>query len=265
MRVVQLLVVLSACVHCAWAEMDVKALVEESVRNYERDWKAAANDWSCIQTDVSRSGGKQETDVSEVVPLVGTPYDRLLKKDGQPLSPAAQRKEERKYQHVSRERAEESPEERAARLRKYENERAFIHDIPRAYSFRLEGEESVNGRPAWVIAMTPRAGFEPSTTHGGMLSHIEGRLWIDKQDVQWAKAESHVMDPISMGWILARIDQGTRFTLEQTRVAEGLWMPSRVTVEGAALVMMVHEKPIHEEVTWSGYHRQIGNPIIDSE
>ncbi len=259
------MLLLFAGVNSAWAEVNVKALVEQSVRNYERDWRTAATDWSCVQTDVSRSGAKQETDVSEVVPLAGTPYDRLLKKDGQPLSPAAQRKEERKYEHVSRERAEETPDERAARIRKYENERAFVNDIPRAYNFRLEGQESVNGRPAWVIAMTPKAGFVPSAPHGSMLSHIEGRLWIDKQDVQWAKAESHVMEPISMGWILARIEQGTRFTLEQTRVAEGLWMPRRLTVEGAALVMMVHAKPIHEEVTWSGYHRQIGNPIIDSE
>lgn len=264
MKLVRLLV-LFAGANSAWAEVDVKALVEQSVRNYERDWKAAANDWSCVQTDVTRSGGKQDKDVSEVVPLAGTPYDRLVIKDGQPLSPAAQRKEDRKFQHIAHERAEESPEERAARIRKYENERVFIHDIPRAYNFRLEGEESVDGRPAWVITMTPKAGFEPSTPHGAMLSHMEGRLWIDKQDVQWAKAESHVMEPISMGWIVARIEQGTRFTLEQTRVAEGLWMPHRVTVEGAALVLMMHTKPIHEEVTWSGYHRQIANPIIDSE
>lgn len=259
------LFVLLAGVYSAWAGVDVNAIVDESVRNYERDWRAAAKDWTCVQTDVTRTGSKQETDVSEVVPLDGTPYDLPVKKDGQPLSPAAKRREERKFQHTARERAEESPAEREARIRKYENERAFIRDIPRAYKFRLEGEESVNGRPAWVVSMTPRPEFTAATPHGNMLNHIEGKLWIDKQDVQWSRAEAYVMDPIGVGWILARIEKGTRFILEQTRVADGLWLPKHLTVEGTALVMMVHAKPLNEEVTWSGYHRQSGDPIIDSE
>jgi len=249
----------------AWAGVDVNAIVEESVRNYDRDWRVAAKDWTCLQTDVTRSGGKQEIDIAEVIPLDGTPYDRLIKKDGQPLSPATKRKEDRKFEKVARERAGESPEERAARIRKYENERAFIKEIPRAYNFSLEGEESVNGRPAWVVSMTPRPDFVASTLHGNMLSHIEGKLWIDKQDAQWSKAEAHVMESIGIGWVVARIEKGARFMLEQTRVADGLWMPRRLTVDGTALVMMVHPKALNEEVTWSDYHRKGSDPIIDSE
>jgi len=248
-----------------WAGVDVNAIVDQSVRNYERDWRAAAKDWTCLQTDVTRSPGRQETDVSQVVPLDGTPYDHLIKKDGQPLSPATKRKEDRKFQRIARERAGESPEEKAARIHKYENERAFVKDIPHAYTFRLEGEESVNGRPAWVVSMSPRNDFTASTPHGNMLSHIEGKLWIDKQEAQWARAEAYVMDAIGIGWVVARIEKGARFTLEQTRVADGLWMPKRLTVDGTALVMMVHAKALNEEVTWSDYHRKGSDPIIDSE
>jgi hypothetical protein len=259
------LFLLLGAVGSAWAGVDVTAIVDESVRNYERDWRAAAKDWTCIQTDVTRSGGKQEVDISEVVPLDGTPYDRLIKKDGQPLPPPVKRKEDRKFERVARERAEESPEEKAARIRKYENERAFVKEIPRAYKFSLEGEESVNGRPAWIVSMTPRPDFAPSMPHANMLSHIEGKLWIDKQDAQWSKAEAYVMDPIGIGWVVARIEKGARFMLEQTRVADGLWMPRRLTVDGTALVLMVHAKGLKEEVTWSDYHRKGSDPIIDSE
>jgi hypothetical protein len=88
-----------------------------------------------------------------------------------------------------------------------------------------------------------------------MLGHIEGKLWIDKEEVQWAKAEAHVIDTIGIGWILARIVPGTRFTVEQTRVENGLWMPRHITIAGAAHVMMLFSKSIKEELTYTGYRK----------
>ncbi len=88
-----------------------------------------------------------------------------------------------------------------------------------------------------------------------MLSHLNGKLWIDKEDIQWAKAEASVIDTIGIGWILARIGRGTRFAVEQTRVENGLWMPRRITIAGSAEIMMVHSKPLNEELIWSGYRK----------
>ena len=211
--------------------------------------------WASTQTDITKSDGTKEVEVSEVIPLDGTPYERLIRKNGHPLTPAEQRKEDRKYERALRQREEETPAEREARIRKYDEQRAFVSDIPNAYDFRLLGEEMVDGRPSWVIGMTPRANFTPTAPHGSMLEHIEGKLWIDEEDIQWAKAEAHVIDTIGIGWILARIERGTRFTLEQTRIESGLWMPRRIAIAGAARVMIFHSKSLSEELTWSGYRR----------
>jgi hypothetical protein len=239
-----------------YGQMNPAEIVRQSIRNYDRAWRAAQKDWAYTQTDVTESDGKREVEVSEIAPLDGTPYERVLMKDGQPLTPAEQRKEDHKYQRTLRQRGKESPAEREARIRKYENERAFVIDVPDAYHFKLVGEEMVEGRPTWVIEMTPRQGFIPRTPHGAMLSHIEGKLWIDKADVQWAKAEAHVIDTIGIGWILARIEAGTRFSVEQTRVENGLWMPRRITINGAAHVLMVHTKSLNEELLYSGYRKE---------
>jgi len=120
----------------------------------------------------------------------------------------------------------------------------------------------VAGRPAWVIEMRPKPEFTPSTPRGAMLRHIEGKLWIDKQDIQWAKAEARVIDPIGIGWILARIEPGTQFAVEQTRIENGFWMPRRITITGAARVMIFHSKTIMEELSYSGY-RADGNVQAD--
>lgn len=237
------------------SQPNLRDLVRQSVLNYQRDWREARNTLTWTQTDITTADGTSQTEVSEIVPLCGTPYDRLISKDGHPLAPSEQRKEEHKYDHAAHQRENETVAEREARIRKYENDRAFVNDIPEAYDFKLLGGEDVDGRPAWIVTMTPHAGFTPATPRGGMLAHIEGKLWIDKADVQWAKAEAHVINAIGIGWILARVEPGTRFSVEQTRIESGLWMPRRITINGAAHVMLVHSKSLDEELTYSGYRR----------
>ena len=254
-KVKRALLILATVIAAAYGQVDPHEIVSQSIRNYERDWRAARTSWAYTQTDLIQSDGAQQVDVSEVIPLGGTPYGRLILKDGHPLTPAEQRKEDHKYEKVLRQREKETPSEREVRIRKYENERAFVKAIPAAYNFKLLGGEMVEGRNVWVIGMTPRPEFTPSEPHGSMLGHIEGKLWIDQEDLQWAKAEAHVIDTIGIGWILARIVPGTRFTVEQTRVENGLWMPRHITIAGAAHVMMLFSKPIREELTYSGYRK----------
>jgi hypothetical protein len=240
----------------AWGQADPNEIVRKSIENCERDWRASMS-WAWTQTDVSRSDGKddkKEVTVTEMVPLGGTPFERLIMKDGHPLTQEEQRKEDRRFERALNQRENEPAAEREARIRKYESERAFIRDIPEAYSFNLLGDENVEGRAAWLIQMTPRQGFVPTAPHGAMLEHFEGKLWIDKEDLQWIKAEAHAIDTVSIGWIVARIGPGAHFTFEQARVANGLWMPKRLTITGLVRVMMVYGKTLNEEVVYSGYH-----------
>lgn len=244
-------------------QVDVTALVRQSVQNYERDWREAMT-WSYRQTDVNKSDDTTEVEVSEIVPIDGTPYERLLIKGGQKLSPDEEKKEEHKYEKALKQRGEETPEERQERIQKYEAERAFLKDIPDAYIFRLAGETVIDGRPAWIVKLSPKPGFISTTSHGNMLEHISGTIWIDKQDLQWPRAEAEVTGTIEIGWILARVGRGAHFVVEQTRVADGLWMPLRITITGVARVLLVHNKVIDEELTFSGFHKAASGTVANA-
>ena len=91
-----------------YAQPDPKTLLLESIANYQHDWRAGMN-WACTQTDVSRSDGTNKVNVYEVTPLDGTPYDRLVEKDGRPLTPEERRREDEKFEKAARERKAESP------------------------------------------------------------------------------------------------------------------------------------------------------------
>ncbi len=245
-------------ISAAHAQIDPRALVEQSIANYNHDWREAMS-WTYTETDVTRTDdGKdgKKVEVFEVAPLAGTPYDRLILRNGKPLDAVERRKEDRKYEKTLKERTEESPRQRAERIQKYEKGRAFIDEVPRAYDFKLLGSEVVDGRPAWVVQLTPRAGFVPESPYAALLRHIQGKLWIDKEDVRWARAEAPVIDTISIGVILARIGPGTNFKVEQTRIANDLWLPKRIAINGTARVLLVHDKILDDQLSFSGYHKE---------
>lgn len=236
------------------SQVDPKALLRQSVQNYNHTWRAGMA-LAYTTTDVTESSGEKDVTVTEVIPIAGTPYDRVVVKEGQKLKGEDATREQQKFEKTCRDREKESPSERAARLRKFESQHAFANDVPNAYDAKLVGEEIVAGRPAWILELTPRADFHPSNMRSAMLRHIGARLWIDKQDVQWVKAQAHVLDTISIGWVMARIGPGANITYEQTRVAEGLWMPKKICVEGVAKIFLVHDKDLTETITFTGYHR----------
>jgi hypothetical protein len=203
-------------------------------------------------------GDKKEVDVSEVFPLDGTPYERLISKDGHPLTADEQKHEDDKYKKELKKRESETPGERAARIAKYEKERAFISEIPNAYDFKLVGEDAVNGRPAWIVSLTPKEGFVPEQPHASLLKHIEGKLWIDKKDLQWARAEANVKDTVAIGFILARIGPGAHIEMEFSRLSDSLWMPKSLSIKGDAKVLLVHTKDLDEDLTFTNYRQASG-------
>ena len=85
-RVCQVAIVLIAAAPAVAQPPDVRTIVRQSIQNYDKSWRAAMQ-WSYTQTDVTYADGKREVDVSSVIPLEGTPYERLLTKDGRALTP----------------------------------------------------------------------------------------------------------------------------------------------------------------------------------
>lgn len=238
------------------AGLSPRQIVLQSINNYDKDWRAALN-FTYIEHDATKdAAGKVKTvEVSQVSVLNGTPYSRLIAKNGRPLSGEEAAKENEKYRKALSTRTAESPEQRARRVAKYQQERAFLHEIPDAFNIQLVGKEFINGRSNYVLQLTPKKGYVPKSRNARMFTDIEGKLWVDEQDLRWTKAEAEVTDTISIGWVLARIGRGAHIMLEQVKVDNEHWMPKRIDVTGAARIMLVKNRSIDEDVTFSDYKR----------
>ena len=95
-------------------------------------------------------------------------------------------------------------------------------ELPEAFDFRLAGDERRDGNSMYVIEATSRQGYQPRSRTANMLVHLQGKLWVDKQDQHLAKAEVEVVDTISVGLFLVRLAKGSRAAFRQTRVNDGL-------------------------------------------
>jgi hypothetical protein len=242
---------------------DVRQIVESSIAATQRHWQTRLQ-YTYVERDEDRrldSEGRlksEEVDVSRTILVNGIPFEELVERNGQPPSAEEERKEKEKVDKLKR----ETPEQRAERIRKQEEENtSLVREVPKAFDFQLVGEEVVNGRPAYVLQATPHPGYQAQGRYGKMFSKLEGKLWVDTQDLGWIKVDGQVIQPISMGLFLVRLLSGSRITMEQTRVDDGIWMPERVEVRAAAKIFFVKSLVIDRVLTYSEYRpTQAGVP-----
>ncbi|MGP0071374.1 MAG: hypothetical protein ACLPWF_05505 [Bryobacteraceae bacterium] len=234
---------------------EVRQIVAASIAATQRSWQGRLQ-YTYMERDEDRrldSEGRvksEEVDVSRMILVNGVPFEQLVERNGQPPPVAEERKQKEKLERLQR----ETPQQRAGRLRKEEEETAsLVGEIPKAFDFELMGEQIVNGRPAYVLQATPHPGYQAQGKYGKMFSKLEGKLWVDKQDLGWIKADGQVIQPFSIGLFLARVLRGSRITMEQTRIGEGIWVPEHVEIRAAAKIFFFKSLVIDRVLTYSDY------------
>jgi hypothetical protein len=236
---------------------DVPQIVQRSAKKIAEDWNQAPQ-YSFLERDIESKHNSRPTVKSyEVLMLDGSPYNRLIGVDDEPLPAGLKADEQQKLQSEIRRRRHESKEQRSRRLGKYLKERhqdlALLTGMVDAFAFRLVGSEVVDGRDCWVLDANPKPGYEPVTHETKVLSGMRGRLWIDKASGQWAKVRAEVFQNVSFYGFLAKVHPGTSFLLEQEPVAENLWLPKHFKTQVSASVLGVFNQDSVEDETYSNY------------
>jgi hypothetical protein len=182
----------------------------------------------------------------------------LVALNDEPLPPAAARSQLQLLEKADVQRRAESPAAHARRIAGYEKGRRRDHllfqQMTAAFDFHMAGTDTLNGREAYRLRATPKPGYRPPNTQSQVLSGMEGTLWIDRQSMQWAKVEAHVVRPVSIEGFLARVQPGTRFELEYAPVAAGIWEPTHFIMASHARVLFVYNRRERDDESYSGYH-----------
>lgn len=255
---------LASATQAQQATPDPNQLVRQSAEIDHRTMELARN-YTCRQREVEKQldshGQVKSVEVKtwDITVLYGEPYARLVEKNDKPLSVEDEKKEQEKIDKFIARRKNESEEEQQKRQAKQKKEReegrAFLRDVANAYDFRIVGEEPVDGRDAWVLEATPRKDFHPTQPHADVLPKLKGKLWIDKQDYNWVKAEAEAIDTISFGLFLARVHKGSQFSFEQVRLNNEVWLLRRFYLNASARVMLFKNEGLEQEDIFSNYKK----------
>lgn len=257
--------ILFLTVTAAWSA-EVKDIVARSIAASDRNWREAPH-YVFEERDLEEkldSRGKVKTrtfNTYEVMVLEGSEYRRMLRHDDKPLTPDEQHAENAKFEAEKKRRQSESAVVRDRRIGKYEKERqqdhAMMREMGDAFDYRIVGEPVMSGHKCWLLEATPKSGYVPKTRDTKVLTGMRGKMWVDQETYQWVRVEAEVTRPVSF-YAVATVGPGTKFTLEQEPVGDGVWLPKRFAVKVNASVFFFAHNSLDDESYW-GYKRVSGD------
>ena len=77
-------------------------------------------------------------------------------------------------------------------------------------------------------------------------------MWIDKQAYHWVKVQADVIEPVTFGFFLAKVNPGTRFELDQSPLGN-VWLPRHFIQSVNASVLGLYGIRDQDEFFYSNY------------
>jgi hypothetical protein len=249
-----LLLLLPASLSAYAQQVDVQEIVAKSAQLTNMDWSQKPEYNYC---DRVKEDGHTRT--YDELMILGSQYERLIAVNGTKLTGQQKADQQQKLEQTIAQRRAETPAQRSARITKWDSSRArnhlLIEQLTKAFKFKLEGTETMDGREVYKLSATPLPGYQPPNNHAKVLTGMQGTMWIDKKTLQWVKVEAKVIHPVSIEGFLARVDRGTRFELQQAPVAPDLWLPTFFSMQARAKVLFFFSHNSQEQDTFFDYRK----------
>ena len=248
----------------ALSQEQIRELIRRCAENDLKNDKMLRDYTYVERQQMRRVNGKgevksTETETYDVMEIYGEPVQKLIAKNGKPLSAKDAQKEDEKIQKLIDKRKHESDSDRKKRLEKAEKDRdeelQFVHEVADAYNFKFMGIEKLDGRDNYVIDADPKPGYQPAHKEAKFLPKTRFRVWIDKDDSQVKKLDAEFIDTVSFGLFLARVHKGSRVIVENTRVNNEVWLQQHVAVTADVRIALVKDFDVQVDVSDRDYKK----------
>jgi len=249
--------------------LDVVALLREVEKNQDELENRVA-EYAFRQTETDReinSKGelkKETVKVYEVFPLPNRePVGKLISENGVPLSGERAAKEDRRVREEfeKAEREKEKDEKKMAQRRaEREKKETEISPFLKVCEFVSPRRELLAGRETIVFDFRPRAGFKPKNREESLIAKLIGVVWIDPVDKQVIRLEARLAEGFKMaGGLLVSLKPGAALVIEQTRMAQGVWLPRFAHINLSVKVLLFGGGDYNKTIEWSDYKHFSGD------
>jgi hypothetical protein len=246
------------------SDAELRERSKSLIANQHRD-DGALDLYERIERQVSKTGGSNPRTLEDktylVLPNGMGSVKLLLRSDGKPIDPM-----EYQRQLAALEDALElalwpdDPKTKTASAKHQKRmlDRAELVDAAgEAYIVKWLGREKWNARDCDVFQLDPNPEFHPRSMLQEILTHVTVKIWVDHASDQLARGEAHITRDVSIGGgILGKLYRGGVFSMEQTEVAAGVWLPTRYQYDFAGRKFLF---PFEEhQVVEASQYRKVG-------
>ena len=248
------------------SDAEIQSRTAKLLENQHRD-DDALEEYERVEHQVDRTSGASprvlEDKFFRIVPTGSGNMKILLREDGKDVDAAAYHQQLLAWRDVLElmlKRDDPRTKNALAKAQKKKQDRLDLLDATQhAFLQNWMAPETINGHLCDVIDLTPDPSFHPKNILQEAMRHITARIWVDRNEIQLARAEAHVTNDFSVGGgLLGKLYKGGVFSFEQVEVAPGVWLPMHYQFDYSArkFVFLVDE---HQLIDVSQY-RHDGPP-----
>jgi hypothetical protein len=150
--------------------------------------------------------------------------NELIGKDGHPLSPDEQRKQQKIVQRLIARAQKTTPGHSTS------GPTVSISQLLAIMQLSSPSRTTIDGRPTLLFHFT---GNHRASVHGKAektLRNLTGTIWIDEKDLQVRRLNALFDSNLHIGWGIFTVDKGSTFQFTQRPMHGGLWLPATTQV-----------------------------------
>lgn len=253
---------------------DIEALLRDVGKNEDRIDEILDKytySESIVRREINDKGQaiEKESNTYELTFFKGNRIRRLVAKNGRPLTPGEEADETRKVEKRVREieKREAEKEKKAIRERDVDQstagspdpergQRISIADVLRASKLINPRRERYRNHEVIVFDFEPLPGYKPRKDYEKFFGKTVGAIWVDPNDKQVARVDARLVQAYKVaGGLLASLREGATFVLEQERINNEIWLPTRIDINLGLRVLLVKGISVNQTISFGNYRR----------
>jgi len=214
-----------------------------------------------IEYDKTGKVTKKEVNDYTFFYLKGEEVSTLVKKDGKDLSESDARKENEKstkrIEEIQKEQErKEAKEEKAQEKGKDDPNDPGIEVFLRACQFVNPRRERFRGQDVLVFDFEPNPEYKPKNLVEKVVKELAGVIWIDEKAQDVVRLEAYFVSDVHIaGGLVANVQKGTSFILEQAYFNNEVWLPTYDEAHVGVRVLLVKGFRMNFTARYSDYKR----------
>ena len=179
---------------------------------------------------------------SESLNLRGVRINRVVARNGKPLTPDEAAKEnERIDKEVAKDT--ERREKNQSKGESTDSRGDVLISASRILelgTFSNPRRVMLNGRPTIVVDFAGDPKAKTRNSAEGVIRDLVGTVWIDEQERSLARAQGHFLNDFMIGGgLVADVKKDSAFDASFIRINDQVWLPSEVTGHGKVRILLV--------------------------